>query len=325
MNAVCVGSAFASFAGVNEYNRLDIITVDSARDWLMNVLALLKGHPRDERLIQRLTMAGYQLFLADDVRQALDILGEHQVHSVVFDVDVADQDFLARLRQVDGTEYVYVFALTTNQSLSPAKQEYLGYVDEYLARPFEPDELIARLMVMERYLQTLVALRSDVKPRQPIRDPLTGMFSQTAILELLETEMERSRRSGRPFSLALFKLENVDAFRRAGDPELLAKALTQFALKVWASVRAYDLIGCWGEDQFLLILPETSASAAAVVMTRVRRNVQSVPVQLGEGESLALQVVDALVQSDPFDGGSSRALLAAVEKALLRSQGAESA
>ncbi len=291
----------------------------------MNVLALLNDHQQDERLISRLTMKGYRLLLADDTRQALDILREQAVHSVVLDVNNADRDFLARLRQLDGTEYIYVFALTAGKVLSPEDQEFLGYVDEYLARPFEPDELIARLMVMERYLKTLVALRSDAEAREPIRDPVTGMFSQTAILELLETELERSRRSGRPFTLALFRLENVEAFRREGDDELLEKALAQFALKVWASVRAYDLIGCWGKNRFMLILPETTISDAAMVMERVRRNVQSVPVQVGDGRVLDLQISEGMVQSDPLDGGSSQSLLAVVEKALLRTRGAMNA
>jgi len=175
----------------------------------MNVLALLKNHKQDNRLIRRLTMKGYQVIPASDTNEALNALQGNTIHSIVMDAELADRAFLKHVRQLDGAEYIYVFALAAGRKLSPTEKDFLGYVDEYLARPFEPDELIARLMVMERYQKTLVALRARQVSIEPIRDALTGTFSQTAIMELLETELQRSRRSGKPFTLALFSLENA--------------------------------------------------------------------------------------------------------------------
>jgi diguanylate cyclase (GGDEF)-like protein len=107
--------------------------------------------------------------------------------------------------------------------------------------------------------------------RQAHRDGLTGLPNRRSWDDLLDRELARARRTGRPLSMALLDLDHFKAFNdRHG--HLAGDDLLRTAAIVWkAQLRGGDVLARWGGEEFALLFPETSAAEAVTVMERLRR------------------------------------------------------
>jgi diguanylate cyclase (GGDEF)-like protein len=101
-------------------------------------------------------------------------------------------------------------------------------------------------------------------------DALTGVYNRHGLLPLIELELSRARRTGHPMALAIcdidrFKSVNDRWGHAAGD-----RVLRQFAQTLKGHVRATDLVGRWGGEEFVVVFPDTDADGAAAVLHRMR-------------------------------------------------------
>lgn len=104
-----------------------------------------------------------------------------------------------------------------------------------------------------------------------IRDELTGLHNRRHVLELMQLELQRAERSGRPLCLALI---DIDHFKRVNDQHGHARGdevLRAFAACASVALRDTDTLGRWGGEEFIVMLPETPADAAVGVLSRVHR------------------------------------------------------
>jgi diguanylate cyclase (GGDEF)-like protein len=117
-----------------------------------------------------------------------------------------------------------------------------------------------------------------------IRDELTGVHNRRHLLGLIEKERERCERSGRPFCLCLL---DIDLFKRINDTHGHAvgdAVLRTFCQGVAGQVRDVDAFGRYGGEEFLLMLPETTAPAALVLAERVRAAIEQLRCTDGTSE-----------------------------------------
>jgi diguanylate cyclase (GGDEF)-like protein len=116
-----------------------------------------------------------------------------------------------------------------------------------------------------------------------VTDPLTGIFNRRHFFTLAEREWQRSRRAGGPLSIILFDVDHFKAVNdtyghRVGDQVL--QTLTQRCKTI---LRAYDVIGRYGGEEFVILLPETSISRASQVGERLRSAVAEPPFETSAG------------------------------------------
>jgi len=112
-------------------------------------------------------------------------------------------------------------------------------------------------------------------------DPLTGAASRRAIMQSMEHELERWRRTGRVFSVLLL---DIDHFKRINDRFGHAvgdQVLIQFAASVTSELRSIDTLGRYGGEEFIILLPENDLQSAAIVAERVRLTVERQIVAAG--------------------------------------------
>ena len=101
-------------------------------------------------------------------------------------------------------------------------------------------------------------------------DDLTGSFNRRCIMQYLDEEIARARRTNTPCSIALIDL---DWFKRINDTyghPTGDEVLKTFAITVFANIRGVDRFGRYGGEEFLLVLPETPADAATRLLDRLR-------------------------------------------------------
>ena len=143
-------------------------------------------------------------------------------------------------------------------------------------------------------------------------DPLTGLLNRRALEELFETELERSRRTGRPLSVIVgdldgFKAVNDRLGHHAGD-----RALQQVARELNKWKRRMDMAARMGGEEFALLLPETDERGAFLVAERLRRATQRC---FGDVQPLPLTISFG-VASFPDHGDEAEMLLHSADRAL---------
>ena len=156
-------------------------------------------------------------------------------------------------------------------------------------------------------------------------DPLTGIANRQAVLSRVDEEIARAARYGHPLSVVLVDL---DHFKRLNDTHGHAagdRVLHHVAQLLNANVRAVDLAGRYGGEEFLVVLPETDVDAAGSLAEKLRRIVGSSTVRMPDGEQLSITLsagvtggLGAVLQSDALVRDADAALYSA--KALGRDQ-----
>jgi diguanylate cyclase (GGDEF)-like protein len=119
-------------------------------------------------------------------------------------------------------------------------------------------------------------------------DPLTGIANRQAVLSRLDEELARATRYRRPLAIVMVDL---DHFKRLNDTHGHAAGdavLRQVAQRLADHVRSVDLIGRFGGEEFLAVLPETDADAAASLAEKLRRVVAGTPVRLPDGNEVTV-------------------------------------
>jgi diguanylate cyclase (GGDEF)-like protein len=149
---------------------------------------------------------------------------------------------------------------------------------------------------------------------------LTGLLRREAILGVLDRELERAQRYGRPLTLAM---ADLDYFKEVNDRfghlagDTLLKAIAQAAA---AGLRSTDAIGRYGGEEFLVVLPETDIAGAVAVAEKIRALVQKTTVPMDDGTLVRVTISIGLasLRDDPPREGrlAARDLIAAADRSL---------
>jgi diguanylate cyclase (GGDEF)-like protein len=144
-----------------------------------------------------------------------------------------------------------------------------------------------------------------------VSDPLTGLANYRRLISVLEAELDRSRRTQRPFSVALLDMDGLKSINDQFGHLTGSRALVRLGKILRSHSRAIDTAARYGGDEFALVLPEAGRDIATRVVARVRERLSA------EAEPPALSA-SAGVAAFPEDGDSPEKLLAAADRALYR-------
>jgi len=163
------------------------------------------------------------------------------------------------------------------------------------------------------------ALLDNVKLFEHVRrlaasDPLTGLANYRRLIDALGAEIERTKRTGRPFSLLLFDLDGLKRINDDYGHAVGSRAICRVADALRLNSRAVDVAGRYGGDEFALILPETGKDAAREVARRIYEAVAN-------QEELPRISASVGVAVYPQEGDSLLALLATADRALYQEKG----
>jgi diguanylate cyclase (GGDEF)-like protein len=168
-------------------------------------------------------------------------------------------------------------------------------------------------IIAVRHLEVGNALRESLE-NQAARDPLTELFNRRHVFAIVEDELRRYRRYGELCSLILidadhFKRVNDEYGHGAGD-----LALRRIADVCQSAVRDSDVVGRFGGEEFIIVLPHTDTTAAAVVAERIRATMDNQAILSQDraiNVTLSLGVAEVGPDADTFDS-----LLKAADQAL---------
>jgi len=219
--------------------------------------------------------------------------------------------------------YVYVVLLTSKDGKQAVVEGLESGADDFLTKPFHSEELKARLRAGTRVLEledNLVQAREGLRFKAS-HDLLPGLWNHGAILELLQREVSRTKREGGSLAVLLadldhFKAVNDTLGHLSGDD-----VLRESARRISQAVRSYDLVGRYGGEEFLILLPGCNRAAAAERAHRLSDAVAGQPIETTLGQTRITLSVGCVSTVDA-PGSDPTALLRAADAALYRAKSA---
>ncbi len=190
-----------------------------------------------------------------------------------------------RIRRLQKRPYKYVLLLTAKGGKEDVVAGLDAGADDYLIKPFDVNELRARVRAGKRILELQDALMKAHTELQfeAAHDRLTGLWNRGAIMDLLHRETQRSVRIGEPLGVIM---ADLDHFKRINDSyghPTGDAVLREVAHRLLESVRNYDYVGRYGGEEFLIVLAECAPGDLAVTAERMRAHVSEKPVHTDSG------------------------------------------
>jgi two-component system, cell cycle response regulator len=263
----------------------------------------------------------YEVVAVDDGTQARDALlreGAPKLAILDWVMPGADGIEICReLRKREAGSYIYTLLLTSKGQKDDLLQGLEAGADDYLIKPFDLQELQARLRSGRRIIDLqdqLIAAREAMRD-QATRDTLTRVWNRAAIMDILQREIIRSGRERRPLSLIMadldhFKQINDSLGHQAGDA-----VLREVARRMQLVVRPYDGLGRYGGEEFLVIAPGCEKATALTLAERLRGSVGTTPVPTSGGP---VPVTLTLGVASLGENTSAESLLRSADDALYR-------
>jgi two-component system cell cycle response regulator len=275
----------------------------------------------------RLSSRGYEVVTATNGQEALDRVHGEAPHLILCDVmmPVIDGFEVSRRIKSDTTlPFIPIILVTAKDTAEDIVEGLEAGADDYISKPYNFKELEARVRAMLRIKRLQDEL--DQKNRElevankrlrklSITDGLTGLFNHRHVHELLRDEWERSLRSGEPVGVAMLDLDRFKSINDTYGHPTGDVVLYETARIISETAREIDMVGRYGGEEFIAILPNTDEEAAAHFAERVREQVEAHLYRDEENE--IRMTVSCGVASAPLEGiDSPEALLKMADEAL---------
>lgn len=289
----------------------------------MRILVAEDDIPSRMILTSHLQEWGFEPVVAEDGDKAWSIMQQSDAPRLaILDwcMPILDGLEVSRLiRECRQANPPYLIILTAKGEKSNIVKGLDAGANDYISKPYDKDELRARLSVGRRMveLQTELLEAKDALAHEAMHDAMTGSLNRRAIIDALARELNRAERTRSPLSVGLcdidhFKTVNDTYGHQAGD-----EVLCRFVDVIQSSLRAYDLVGRYGGEEFLVVAPNSSGLSSEGLYERLRFQVERLTTTTLQDEiritvSIGVAGVDA--------GFDMSRLLAAADTALYQAK-----
>lgn len=269
-----------------------------------------------------LSNSGYAVIEAIDGNDAFKKLLVHDVDIVVSDVmmpGMSGLDLCKRIKDNDIFKKIYFILLSAKGELNDKVEGLELGADEYISKPFEPVELMARVKAAKRIIRLQNELEGESRHFETlaITDELTKLYNRRFFNEVFRKEFTRSTRYQCPLSLILididhFKLFNDKYGHSTGDIVLQTVACT-----MRGTVRESDIAARYGGEEFIILLPNTGQKSATESAERLRKTIADTRVRIHEELSVTVSLGISFLEKGRYDPVSPDRMLEDADAALL--------
>ena len=200
--------------------------------------------------------------------------------------------FLERFKAWPRDADVPFIVLTGQDAVDKKVRALEAGASDYLTKPFEPAELIARAKVHLK----LKALQDELKEANErlsvlaVTDPLTGLFNRRHFVDLLGRELDRARRHDASLALLVLDVDHFKAINDTHGHQAGDRVLEAIARKLEASLRRHDVIARYGGEEFVVLLPETGRTEAAAAGEKLRDAIAGAPFRETAGIPVTVSI-----------------------------------
>jgi two-component system cell cycle response regulator len=195
-------------------------------------------------------------------------------------------------------------------------------VNDYLTRPVDKNELIARVRTQLRKKLYADRLRHNVQLslEMAITDQLTGLHNRRYMGRHLDNLLVQARKSGKPLA---FVIMDIDFFKSVNDThghDIGDEVLREFARRIASNVRGIDLACRYGGEEFVVVMPDTDIAYAYAVAERLRKSIETTPIEISRAPGKLTITISIGIAASENENDSAEDLLYRADQALYRAK-----
>jgi len=228
----------------------------------------------------------------------------------------------SQLRSLPEARHVPILVLVSDGDRRKLTQALEMGVNDYLTRPVDKNELIARVRTQLRKKLYADRLRHNVQLslEMAITDQLTGLHNRRYMARHLDNLITGAQKAGKPLA---FLIMDIDHFKSVNDThghDIGDEVLREFANRISANVRGIDLACRYGGEEFVVVMPDTDVDFAYAIAERLRKSVETTPFVISRAPGKLNVTISIGIASLEGDDDTSEQLLHRADQALYRAK-----
>ncbi|RVB99080.1 diguanylate cyclase, partial [Mesorhizobium sp. M7A.F.Ca.AU.002.06.1.1] len=263
--------------------------------------------------IQKMLRDSADLDIATDPHAGFFQAAEAPYECVVISMAFAEFDPLrlcSQLRSLDRTRFLPIILLAEEGEEGRIIRGLELGINDYLMRPIDQQELVARMRTQVRRKRYNDQLRASVTQtiEMAVTDGLTGLHNRRYLDSHLQTLFDRAVARQRPLSVIITDIDLLKSVNDTHGHEAGGDVLRECARRLRKNVRGIDLACVYGVDEFVVVMPDTDSTVAEKVAERIRAEIAQVPFAIGR-EGKTTEVTVSVGVSSVFKGADTVAAL----------------
>jgi diguanylate cyclase (GGDEF)-like protein len=241
-----------------------------------------------------LKQAGLNISVAPNAEVAEQLLAKVKPDLILLDVMLPGIDgfqFCEKLKTDDQTKDIPIIFITIKSDIHDLIRGFeVGGID-YIEKPFQELEVLVRTKNQLSKIKLNKEKKELIKKLDSISriDLQLGISNRRDIIEILKKSQSRVERFGQGFSVIVGDIDNFKKINDQGGQEEGDGVLKKITETLKKKLREADYLGRWGEDEFLIVLPETPIEGAANVAESIRKSIQGEKFEVA-GKAVSLTI-----------------------------------
>ncbi|MDQ8726262.1 PleD family two-component system response regulator [Bradyrhizobium sp. LHD-71] len=228
----------------------------------------------------------------------------------------------SQARSLERTRHVPILAIADADNSSRLLRGLEIGVNDYLLRPVDKNELLARVRTQVRKRRYTDHLRDNVQNsiEAAITDALTGLHNRRYMESHLVTLAEQAGVRGKPLALMVLDIDYFKSINDSYGHDAGDDVLREFAVRIRKSIRGIDLACRFGGEEFVIVMPETDMHVAGVVAERLRKSIAGEPFTIEKGAKRIDVTISIGIATLDRKGEPIAAVLKRADQALYRAK-----
>jgi len=271
--------------------------------------------PTITKLVQeRLEQEGLAVAVCHNTVEAEKHLQVEQPDLILLDILMPGEngiEFCRRIRSKESHRIIPIIFFTVKGELQDKLVGFATGADDYLAKPFEMEELVARI--------NTILSRVETFRNWAWQDELTTAYNRRYLQHRLQKELSRNQACGGNFSLAMIDLNLFKTINDTYGHSMGDEALKSLVARMKQVLSANDVVCRYGGDEFVVIFPNSNHLLVSLALERLCHEVEANPFVLSNSETIGL-TLSVGVATFPGDGRTCEELLAVADAAMYRAK-----
>jgi len=251
-------------------------------------ILIVDDRPASYERIATMLSTEHEVEVETDANRALFHAADGNFDLLIISLGLENFDGLrlcSQLRSLERTRNIPVLGVTEPDNNARMVRGLEIGVNDFLMRPIDKNELLARARSQVRKRRYTERLRDNVQMsiEMAITDALTGLFNRRYMESHVATLVEQAAARSKPLTVMVLDIDYFKSINDTHGHDAGDDVLRDFALRIKRSIRGIDLACRYGGEEFVLIMPETDMAVAAMVAERLRRRIAAEPFSIQKG------------------------------------------